>query len=245
MEQETNPKLKRPYRKSKKLKGLPDFSTLPAACSDAATILTHAHGTASALLKAYELLRRRRGASRGMTTDEEQDLLRAMLVMTAAGLDGMAKQLIRDCLPTLARHEEAVLKGLRKFIASELGRGPESSASFMANVLSGQNTFSQVIEGYIRDLTGGSLQSVDEILSTAAALGVVKDDLGVNVEKLRKTFEIRNRIIHELDMDLEGERRKRNIRAQKDMVERVEFIFDLSTNLLRKVGDKVKQYSKT
>jgi hypothetical protein len=36
---------------------------------------------------------------RGMSTDEEQDLLRAMLVTAAPGLDAMTKQLIRDALP--------------------------------------------------------------------------------------------------------------------------------------------------
>jgi len=230
---------KRRYRKLKRLQELPDFSTLPAVCADAAFILQHAHSTASALFKAYQLLRRRRTAERGMTTDEEQDLLRAMLVMTAAGLDGMAKRLIRDSLPKLALSLTEARKGLRRFIASQLAATGESAANFMADILSGQDHFGQVIERYIVQLTGGSLQSVDEILSTAAALGVTKDELGIDIQKLKQTFAVRNAIIHELDMNLSGERRKRNIRREKDMTEMVELLFSLSSGLIRKVAERL------
>jgi len=55
-----------------------------------------------------------------MTTDEEQDLLRAMLVMAAAGLDSMTKQLIRDALPQVVHRTGAAREGLEKFLARQL-----------------------------------------------------------------------------------------------------------------------------
>lgn len=233
------PQSKRRYRKLKRLQELPDFSTLPAVCAEAAFILQHTHSAASALFKAYQLLRRRRTAERGMTTDEEQDLLRAMLVMTAAGLDGMAKQLIRNSLPKLAPSQTEVRKGLRRFIASQLAATGESAANFMADLLSSQDQYAQVIERYIFQLTGGSLQSVDEILSTAAALGVAKNELGINIQMLKQTFAVRNAIIHELDMNLSGERRKRNIRREKDMTEMVELLLTLSSGLIQRVAERL------
>lgn len=236
-------KNKRPYRKLKILQELPDFSSLPEICSDAALILKHAHLTASALFKAYQLLRRRRPGQRGMTTDEEQDLLRAMLVMTAAGLDGMAKQLVRDTLPVLIPKQTEARKGLRRFIASQLLATGESSKDFMSDILSTKDHFHQVIERYINDLTGGSLQSVEEILSTAAAFGVSKDELGINVLRIKQVFAVRNTIIHELDMNLSGARRKRNLRREKDMKEMVESLFGLSSNLIQKVGEKLQNKS--
>lgn len=62
-------------------------------------ILKYSHESADSFLEAFEVVRKERGASRGATTDEEQDLLRMMIVIAAAGLDSLLKQLIRDCLP--------------------------------------------------------------------------------------------------------------------------------------------------
>ena len=94
-------KQKSPERRHKlRVAALPDPKT--AACSKAAVILARTHESADALLKAFELAQQERGTPRGMSTDDEQDLLRAMLVMTAAGLDSMLKQLIRDALHNLA-----------------------------------------------------------------------------------------------------------------------------------------------
>jgi hypothetical protein len=75
-----------------------------------------------------------------MTTDEEQDLLRAMLVMAAAGLDSMLKQLIRDCMPSLVKANPQVREGLEKFVARSI-RGeadapePLAGARFLGRVL--------------------------------------------------------------------------------------------------------------
>jgi hypothetical protein len=64
--------------------------------SKAYLILKYAHDSASALLQALRTVRERRNAARGALTDEEQDLLRAMLVMSASGLDSMTKQLLHN-----------------------------------------------------------------------------------------------------------------------------------------------------
>jgi len=237
---ETGTKGRRRYRKLKKLQDLSDLSALPHECERAALILQHAHSTASALFKAYQLLRRKRGAERGMTTDEEQDLLRAMLVMTAAGLDGMAKQLVRDTLRTLVMKQTTAQKQLRDFIARHLRGTADSTEKFLADILSVEKPFERIIERYIRDLTAGSLQSVDEILSTAAALGVEKRDLESYTGKLKDIFHVRNSIVHELDMNLTGARRKRNIRREADMVAMVEFLFGFSSALITKVASNLK-----
>ncbi len=85
--------------------------TATGQCSKAYLILKHTHESSQALLRAYRLLRLVRGINtsgknelkiiRGMSTDEEHDLLRSMLVTAASGLDAMTKQLIRDTLMRL------------------------------------------------------------------------------------------------------------------------------------------------
>ncbi len=64
---------------------------------------------------------------RGMTTDEEQDLLRAMLVSAASGLDAMTKQLIREALPIIIQIGKEALAELEKFVTRRLRDGTDDS----------------------------------------------------------------------------------------------------------------------
>lgn len=205
-----------------------------AACAKAAVILEVSHESADALLKAFELAQSGRGAPRGMTTDEEQDLLRAMLVMAAAGLDSMLKRLIRDCMPSLVKANSQVRDGLEKFVARSI-RGdaetlePLAGARFLGRVLAAESQQGQVIEEYIRDLTGASLQSAPELMRTVQALGLSKTR--VDPARFKAIFSVRNEIIHELDINLEDERRKRNLRRREQMM--------TDTNALLEIGEQV------
>ena len=219
---------------------LRELTTAPVSselCLNAALILKHSHDCASALLNAFNRARNERGGAGGMTTDEEQDILRAMLVMAAAGLDAVAKQLIRDALPALVKANLSVRQGLERFVSQQI-RGasdaPEVSGGrhFLARVLSAPSQQSQVIEEYIQELTGGSLQSVDELARTAAALGLdATRQLGLDFSALREVFRIRNSIVHELDMNLAGDRRKRNLRRRSDMIKHTNVLLQLAESL--------------
>jgi len=178
------------------------------ACNKAAVILERRHDSADALLKAFELAHEKRGTRRGMTTDDEQDLLRAMLVMAAAGLDSMLKQLIRDAMSALVKVSPPVREGLEKFVTRSIRGDAESLESlsgskFLGRVLAAESPQTQVIEEYIRDLTGGSLQSAPELAKTTAALGLSR--VKVDVHRFEEVFDIRNKIIHELDINLDGD----------------------------------------
>src|SRR5438093_6910832 len=61
-----------------------------------------------------------RRATGGALTDAEQDLLRAMLVFAAAGLDSLVKQLIRDALRPLAGKDSAVRAELETFVTRQM-----------------------------------------------------------------------------------------------------------------------------
>ncbi len=212
------------------------------SCSKAAVILERTHDSADALLKAFELAQGGRGAPRGMTTDDEQDLLRAMLVMAAAGLDSMLKQLIRDALPALVKVSPPVREGLEKFVARSI-RGdadspePLSGTKFLGRVLAAESQQTQVIEEYIRDLTGVSLQSASELAKAAAALGLSKTK--VDVLRLKEIFDIRNKIIHELDINLDGDKRKRNVRGLESMMKHTNSLLEIGEQMLGEVDENL------
>jgi hypothetical protein len=210
------------------------------ACSGAATILERTHESADALLKAFELAQTGRGSPRGMTTDEEQDLLRAMLVMAAAGLDSMLKRLIRDAMPALVKAKPQVREGLEKFVARSI-RGdadapePLAGAKFLSRVLVAESQQSQVIEEYTRELTGASLQSAPELLRTVQALGLSKVKL--DASRFKAIFDVRNKIIHELDINLSTDRRKRNLRRREQMMADTDALLEVGEQVLTEVEE--------
>ena len=212
-------------------------------CAKAAVILERAHDSANALLRAFELARQERGKPRGISTDDEQDLLRAMLVMAAAGLDSMLKQLIRDAVPVLVGGDDRVREGLEKFVARSVRGDSEGDdlggTMFLAKILTSGNSQTAVIEQYIRSLTGGSLQSAEELSRTVAALGLQK--VRIDHGTLRPIFQARNRIIHELDINLDGDRRKRNHRGLEDMRKHAKTLLDVAEQILGEVEQKVSQ----
>ena len=217
---------------------------LNARCADAAVILERAHESAAALLAARHLSRAERGRPRGISTDDEQDLLRAMLVMAAAGLDAMMKQLVRDTIPVLLPSEANVQDGLEKFVTRRLGTRADTDdqRGRTGNVLlaralisiSPQQTF---LAEYLDELSGGSLQSPDELTRVAKALGLDPKIVDKNV--LTPIFRTRNKILHELDISLERDRRRRNHRGLQDMVKSANTLLGLAEAILGQVNTKL------
>jgi hypothetical protein len=74
----------------------------------------------------------------------------------------------------------------------------------------------RLIEEYIEALTGTSLQSADQLFKAAKALGLNPYDLPAQKEDLEKIFDVRNKIIHELDVKFGAQVgwRKRNSRTR-------------------------------
>ena len=100
-------------------------------CQNACIILQNSHKTSSSFLDIFEKEYRDRGG-RGVPTDEEQDLLRAMLTNATAGLDATVKQLVRDALPSVVDHVTGASKNFQGFIERKLGRGEEIDTKFIA-----------------------------------------------------------------------------------------------------------------
>lgn len=223
-------------------------SKIPLEAERSSLILKHTHDSAHAILKAFDIIRQQRsGGTKGATTDEEQDLLRAMLVMTASGLDAMTKQLIRDALPLLARFDDKVKAELEKFTTRQLkGDGNELGSSrvrdFLARVLIAESQKEQVVIEFIDFLTSGSLQSAQEIIRAANALGLTSDDLKLDSQDLKPIFDIRNQIIHELDIAFDAPRRNRYTRQRSQMISYSNFLLEYAENILGVVLAKIIQY---
>lgn len=212
--------------------------------SDAALVLDHAHRSASGFLESWADVRKHRNAKAGTSTDREQDLARAALIFAAAGLDSVLKQLMRDTLPDLIRRDEAVRKELEKFIdRRSQSSAPKKGSSFLAQVLATENRLDHIIDAYIEDLVGSSLQSVEELSKATAALGLSTRNKEIAIDRavLKPIFAKRNVMIHELDIALDSSNRNRNSRTKTDMAKDANALLELAEQCVRAVGDRLTQ----
>jgi hypothetical protein len=81
-----------------------------------------------------------------------------------------------------------------------------------------------LIEDYVYELTGSSLQPAEEVQKTAGGLGIEDEDLRKRINGLKGLFVARNEISHELDLQRTGQpgdrtRRTRRIEATKTLCE--------------------------
>ena len=214
-------------------------------------IIAYAVDSTSRFYDTYKSYRAEKTA--GALSYAEQDLLRAMLVFSAAGLDSMLKQLVKDALPVMLRHEcqeaeehlrtwaERRMKSLPLEEDAEQDRVPRST-TFLAKVLTSTSPRDALIELLVQDLIGDSLQSKEQVHKVVKYLG-----LGNRVESLQscgteldRAFKYRNQIVHEMDVDFERtthQRRNRYNRAHDDMVRHVQRMITIAKTILHTVDE--------
>lgn len=174
-----------------------------------------------------------------MATDEEQDLLRAMLAFASAGLDSMVKQLIRDALPLVVQVNEAATIMFKTFIERRIRTPDGLDHKLLADVLGDKHPRSRLIQVLVDDLTSRSLQSTEEILKAAAAFDIKSSQISTDPRRLTDVFRVRNQIAHEMDVDFTLPNRSRRPRAKNVMVGHTNEIFAIAKNFLTKVDAKL------
>ncbi len=86
---------------------------------------------------------------------------------------------------------------------------------FLARILVAGDPQDRLIDLYVLDLTGSSLQSADQLMRAAKALGLKPSDMDVDPTELKPIFGARNKIIHELDVNLERTATRRNQNSRR------------------------------
>lgn len=217
------------------------FSSTKERTKTAALILEHSVESANSMWAAYDLARVNRGKPRGITTDQEQDLLRAMVIAAASGLDACLKRLILDCLPTLVQDAPEVHDSFEKFVLRHLQSGEGAvSAKLLAKTLSASDAQLHLIEQYVYDLTGDSLQSAEQLMKACAALGADAKVCIGDFAEVKAIFAARNQMIHELDMNLDHPIRKRRVRTQADMKGYAERLLAISRAIVSDVDGRIE-----
>lgn len=206
-------------------------------------ILLAACDAANSFAELFVLVRKVTHA-KGMPSDEEQDLLRAMVVFAGAGLDSVVKQILRDALPVaLARSAGAQAK-FEEFVQKNLGHRPTDDgtvldAKFLSRILTSESPRAALLETLIGAMTADSLQSVPQLARACAYLGVDISNLGVDTRQLAEVFKMRNQIVHEMDVQLGAGPHKRRVRARDDMVASTEQLLSAGESLLTTLDKRI------
>lgn len=215
-------------------KYIPDFakyapaqggSTRSARASD---ILSYGVESITSLYNLFERERKRRGSKRGgYTTHAEQDLLRSMLIFGGATLDSVVKQVLRDQIPNIEKLPPQARTEFKKFISKQLSKGATVNVDALASSLVNADPRVFFIEEYVKDLTGDSLQSKNQLFRAAVAVGL---DMGLDrdgIKTLDLIFEARNEIIHELDYLAAKEKKKQRNRRNRSRDEIIRWTEEL------------------
>jgi hypothetical protein len=208
------------------------------AASNAYVIICNTHDACSSFLDVFETGRRARNA-KGAPTNEEQDLLRAMLVFATSGLDSMIKQLIRDTLPAVVERDEGARTVVTTYVERMIRRSDQTDIRLLATALLARKPRDIFIDRVIADLTSGSLQSKDELLRIAACFNIPSARLVTNDSSLSDIFTARNQIIHEMDIDFAQPRRNRRPRRKETMVRYTNDILTIASLFLGEVDGRM------
>jgi hypothetical protein len=176
------------------------------------------HKSVSGLFTTLNDLRAAQDDPRGAISELHRDQARAAIVFTAAGIDACLRTLLRDALAALLQD----------------GNGPAHNAftkHFMDNRLKGDLTTptkkaivdidprAALIDLYVQDLTGSSIQGWKDLARCRDALGITGGKLGdSDLQAHQDFFNARHEVVHELDLtDPSGKgtrgRRHRDIAA--------------------------------
>jgi len=203
--------------------------------SGAHTLLCGGIDSVNSLARLYDDATRARG--RGAPTHEEQDLLRAMVVMAGAALDATTKRIIHDALADLMKPDSAALREAQTHVKRRLLTALDKrGGDRLAEALLDANPRQRIVRFIIDDLTGDSLQSVDQLERAIRFLGVS----GFRVGSLREAFEARNQIIHEMDATPENPSRNRRQRRKTAMREFAATLLKAAAQLLQNVDEALQ-----
>jgi len=203
-------------------------------------ILQYAYESTESLWRTFIVVKKTRNPL-GVPTHAEQDLLRAVLIFSCSGLDSLIKQIFKDAYPTLVKKHDKALLSLQRYAEKKLvktaaveGETSFYDAKILASLLLNDSPKDGLIRLLIDDVVANSLQSHEEIMRVVNYLGADPIKLSIQPEEVRGIFNARNRIIHEMDIDFDAWKKRRQHKIPETQ-KRYRYILSLGVNILSEI----------
>jgi hypothetical protein len=141
-----------------------------------------------------------RSEESGELTSIQQDLLRAAIVFTSAGVDSCLDALLRHAVPVLAAGEGGARTRFELYISEQVN-APKVTSEFIA-ALKSDLPRPQMMDLYISSITKASFQGSGSIKSRGlASLGISNSQIDSSrLSGLNDFFQARNDVAHRLDL---------------------------------------------
>lgn len=165
-----------------------------------------------------------------------------MLVFASAGLDSMVKHLAREALPSVIRRGTGPNKEFRGFVERHMKmRAADDKPNYelLIEVLLSESPRDTLVSSLVSELTGHSLQSAEQLFVVGAHFNVSSQSICPDRDRLKQVFNIRNQIVHEMDIDFTRPNRNRVPRRRDDMVAAANQILEAADAFLAAVDVKL------
>lgn len=157
------------------------------------------HQSVDELFKTLNDLRQRTEEARGAVSEAKKDLARAAIVFTAAGVDACLRTLLHDALRTLLAVDGRAHGAFKGYLYKNRLAGNLSEATKLA--VTSVDPRGALIDLYVQDLTGTSVQSWKDLKRVREALGLAEAHLEDAVLEMYEPFFVaRQQVVHELDL---------------------------------------------
>jgi len=174
---------------------------------------------------------------RGRLSDTHIDMLRSAIVFSGAGLDASLKKLIKDTVRKIAVRNSRAKRKFLDFIDRHLAAAdsPLNRKCLAEILVDGRGTQAALLEHYEIELTGDSLQAVNQVAAVCSALGI---DARPIMERLKEgslldqMFKARNNIVHQLDLTDTG----REVRRIEDVRKLAAEALSVTQEIINAVG---------
>lgn len=176
---------------------------------------------------------------------EKEDLLRAMFVFASGGLDSLIKQAIKDALALVIENNEGAAKMFTEYVEKDIqttkkGDNMVINSKLLAQLLTSENPREELKNRLIYDLTSNSLQSKDQILKIASYFDIASNSIVDNFSTLNTIFLERNKIIHEMDINFDGDN-SRNSRNKDQVLTYINYLLQIGEKFIYEVDCRLPQ----
>lgn len=211
-------------------------------------VLEYSLETCKHLLEVYNQSCKDRGG--GKPLDREQDVLRAMLLFACSGLDSSIQNAVCDSLRRVVfeskiRGEDLMRNKLRDFAASEIEdkQSGNIKAISVVELLLAESPHEALIEKYINSFVGKghSLQSFEALATVCDKIGLNKALCVSRKEELLAAFDVRNSIVHNMDVRFtEGKKPNHIARKKDEIVHHTRVVLQVGLGMLTAINEKLK-----
>ncbi|MDD3187535.1 MAG: HEPN domain-containing protein [Bacilli bacterium] len=180
--------------------------------------------------------------SKKKITEQNQDLLRAIILFSGSTIDAIIKKLINDTIQEVIDRDDGANSEFKDFVSKTIQDSKNIiNSKLLSELFVCNSPKEQLIIELKKNLTHNSLQSADEIAKTIGYFGIPTKELPIKIDELKSLFIVRNKIMHEMDVKLDSSTFIRNDRSKVEAKKISNELLNLSECLIDLVEKKLKQ----